>query len=137
MAVDAATKAWARSTLAGSPRHLVGPLWLRLSANSGVSFSIGQHWPLVAGILEGVALLAVAVAALFVRPGAPAAGFGLLVGGGAANLIERLVSSAHEVTDFVSVGSFPTFNLADASVTVGFLLLLVVVLRGHRLLGDR
>jgi lipoprotein signal peptidase len=39
------------------------------------------------------------------------------------------------VTDFVALGSFPVFNLADASITIGFVLLLVAALRGERLLA--
>jgi lipoprotein signal peptidase len=37
------------------------------------------------------------------------------------------------VTDFISVGWFPIFNLADASVTVGFIVLMVAMLRGSSL----
>lgn len=39
------------------------------------------------------------------------------LGGAAGNLIDR-VTIGH-VTDFISVGSFPVFNVADASITVG------------------
>jgi signal peptidase II len=131
---DVATKTWARRALAHGERHLGGPLWLRLSENRGFSFSLGSHWPAVAGVLVLVALAAVTVAAAFARPGFPALGFGLLVGGGFGNLVDRLASSAHVVTDFVAVGSFPVFNLADASITVGLVTLFAVVLRAKTLL---
>lgn len=39
------------------------------------------------------------------------------LGGAAGNLIDR-VTIGH-VTDFISVGSFPVFNVADASITIG------------------
>jgi signal peptidase II len=39
------------------------------------------------------------------------------LGGAAGNLIDRLTIG--HVTDFVSVGNFPVFNVADASITVG------------------
>lgn len=39
------------------------------------------------------------------------------LGGAAGNLIDR-VTIGH-VTDFISVGSFPVFNVADASITLG------------------
>lgn len=39
------------------------------------------------------------------------------LGGAAGNLIDR-VTIGH-VTDFISVGSFPVFNVADASINVG------------------
>jgi len=38
-------------------------------------------------------------------------------GGAIGNLIDRMTIG--HVTDFVSVGNFPVFNVADASVTVG------------------
>lgn len=41
---------------------------------------------------------------------------GMQVGGSLGNLIDR-VTVGH-VTDFISVGKFPVFNLADASITV-------------------
>lgn len=42
---------------------------------------------------------------------------GLQLGGSIGNLIDRLTIG--HVTDFISVGSFPVFNVADASVTIG------------------
>ena len=48
---------------------------------------------------------------------------GLQLGGALGNLFDRL--SIGYVTDFLSVGSFPVFNVADASITVGAALLLL------------
>jgi signal peptidase II len=42
---------------------------------------------------------------------------GMQFGGSIGNLIDRI--SIGHVTDFISVGRFPVFNIADASVTVG------------------
>ena len=47
---------------------------------------------------------------------------GLLLGGAVGNLIDRLV--AGRVTDFIDVGPWPIFNLADSSITVGITLLI-------------
>ncbi len=44
------------------------------------------------------------------------------LGGAAGNLIDRLTQSGF-VTDFISVGTFPVFNLADASISIGVVLL--------------
>ena len=131
VALDAVTKAWARGL--DSPRHVLGPLWWRLQYNEGVSFSWragGSTW---VSVMTTIVALAVVVVALRSRSGAPAAGFGLLIGGGLANSVDRLTGTPHRVTDFISVGSFPVFNLADAAVTCGFVVLLVVVMRGDRL----
>ncbi len=132
--LDAVTKAWARHTLVTHSIHLFGGAWLRLQYNAGISFSINQSGPLVTTIITAVIVLAVVVVGLRASTGAPAAGFGLLLGGGVANLVDRLSTTPQRVTDFVSLGSFPVFNLADASITTGFIVLLVAALRGERLL---
>ena len=131
VALDALTKAWARTLVA--PRHVVGPLWWRLQYNQGVSFSWRAGSSTVVTVLTVVVALGVIAVALRSRTGLPATGFGLLIGGGVGNVVDRMTGTPHRVTDFISVGSFPVFNLADVSVTVGFVLLIVVVLRGDRL----
>jgi signal peptidase II len=45
------------------------------------------------------------------------------LGGAVGNLIDRLTIGY--VVDFVSVGQFPVFNVADSSITVGVAILLV------------
>ena len=93
--------------------------------------------PAVATALAVVVLVVVVVAAYFAHAGTPVLGFGLLVGGGSANLVDRLTASSHSVTDFVAVGSFPVFNLADAAVTVGLVCLIATALFGHQLVARR
>jgi signal peptidase II len=88
----------------------------------------------VATVVEIVAFVVVIALAPFSHHGAARVAFGLVVGGGAANLIDRLASGSRGVTDFVSIGSFPSFNLADASVTVGVVILVLLALRGQKLL---
>lgn len=133
-ALDAVTKAWARHALAAHSVHVAGGVWLRLQYNSGVSFSLNQSGPMVTTVLTVLIAIVVVVVGLRARSGVPAAGFGLLIGGGLANVVDRLAANPHRVTDFVALGNFPLFNLADASITAGFVVLLVAVLRGERLL---
>jgi signal peptidase II len=134
-AIDAATKAWARHALAAKNVHLVGDAWLRLRYNSGISFSINSSGPLVTTIVTIAVAVVVVVIGVNARPGLPAYGFGLLIGGGLANVIDRLASSPHRVTDFIAVSSFPVFNLADVAITAGFVVLVASALRGDRLLA--
>lgn len=47
------------------------------------------------------------------------------LGGALGNLIDRLTIG--HVTDFISVGTFPVFNVADSSITVGCVVLLLGV----------
>ncbi len=50
---------------------------------------------------------------------------GLQLGGAAGNLVDRLIVGT--VTDFISIGNFPVFNIADSAITVGVLVLLLGV----------
>ena len=78
--------------------------------------------------------LGVLVVGLRASFGLPTYGFGLLIGGGVANVIDRLAASPHVVTDFIALGGLPVFNLADAAITSGFIILFVCAVRGERLL---
>jgi signal peptidase II len=51
-------------------------------------------------------------------------GFGLIIGGAFANILDRFDDGF--VTDFIDVGWWPSFNVADSCITVGVGLLLVV-----------
>lgn len=55
---------------------------------------------------------------------------GFVVGGAIGNVIDRMFRGY--VVDFVAVGNFPRFNIADASITVGVLLLLVAMVTENR-----
>jgi len=46
--------------------------------------------------------------------------------GALGNLIDRLTQDGR-VTDFISVGTFPVFNVADSSISVGTVILLIGV----------
>ena len=48
---------------------------------------------------------------------------GLLLGGAFGNLLDRVV--AGEVTDFIDVGPWPIFNIADSSIVVGISALVI------------
>ena len=132
--IDEVTKTWARRALAHHQVHVLGPLWLRLQFNSGVSFSITPSGPLATTVVTAVVAMVILGAALRARRGAPAYVFGLMLGGGVANVVDRLAASPHRVTDFIALGAFPVFNGADVAVTGGFIVLIVVALRGGTLL---
>jgi len=52
------------------------------------------------------------------------------LGGALGNLIDRIVFGP--VTDFISVGRFPVFNIADSSITIGVGLLILGLLISER-----
>lgn len=133
--LDALSKIWVRHALAHHAVHVWSVVWLRLQYNSGISFSVDHSWPWVSTIATVVVATVVVVVGLHARRGASTIGFGLLLGGGVANVIDRLAASPHRVTDFIAVSSFPVFNVADIAITLGFGVLMVAALRGDRLVG--
>lgn len=129
VAVDQAVKATIEARLVpGEDVDVLGPLGLTLSHNRGVAFG------LAGGAGLGLVLVTVAALALIVfvfsrdpqRPQIWLAA-GLLAGGALGNLIDRL--AAGEVTDYIAVGSWPPFNVADIAITAGVLLMALIYLR--------
>jgi signal peptidase II len=53
-------------------------------------------------------------------------GCGLILGGAAGNLLDRL--SAGEVTDYVDIRVWPIFNTADVAIVLGVTILLLTAL---------
>ena len=77
----------------------------------------------------GVVVLAFVVAQ--VRTVTLAVGSGLVLGGAIGNLSERIVGGhGGQVPDFITLDYWPTFNLADACVTIGVIIVIVALLFG-------
>jgi signal peptidase II len=101
--------------------------------NPGVAFGLLEGFPLVPWL---AALALVALALCLARPllGSRAGGvaLGLVLGGGLANVLDRLGDGS--VTDYLDVGvrawRWPTFNVPDAAITVGLLLAVWLLARG-------
>lgn len=100
-----------------------GPISLVRTYNEGLV--LGLATDLGPGILVvATGVIAVVVTALVLRGGVPPLPGGLLLGGAVANVADRLADG--RVTDLLTVGRSPVFNLADVSITVGFLLLVAM-----------
>ncbi|MEW6402911.1 MAG: signal peptidase II [Chloroflexota bacterium] len=95
--------------------------------NSGAAFGMFQQGNLIFTVLAFIVIGAI----LYYYPRVEAddwslrLAMGLQLGGAAGNLIDRLLMG--RVTDFISVSVLPVFNIADASITVGVLVLLLGV----------
>jgi signal peptidase II len=130
LVADRATTSAAESHLHGVV-HLWGPFGLALSFNSGFAFSIFSGRAVLITVLLCVAVVVLAVVVARVRTMPQAIGGGLVLGGAAGNLSERLVSGHHgQVADFITLTHWPTFNLADACVTLGVVVLAVALALG-------
>jgi signal peptidase II len=127
---DQVTKSLAVARLSSESVHLIGPFALTLSYNTGVAFSIGAGLTLPI-VLIVVALIAVVAWAGRAVPNTTAAvAMGLVLGGAVGNLADRLFRGHHgAVVDFFYSGFWPTFNVADAAIVCGCLLLAVALWR--------
>src|SRR4051794_705298 len=128
-AADQAAKAAVEAHLVpGEYEEVAGPLELTLSHNRGVAFGLAGGAGLKLVLFTAVALAV--IGCLFARsPGRPGmwVAVGLLAGGALGNLADRVRAGA--VTDFVAVGSWPPFNLADAAITLGVLSIVFIYMR--------
>ena len=130
--LDQWTKSLVRTTLAFQTTWL--PDWLQWLSpyarivhwnNSGAAFGSFQNGNSVFTVLAIIVILMI----LYYYPRVDAKDWplrlamGLQVGGAAGNLIDRLQMG--RVTDFISIGSFPVFNVADSAISVGVAVLLV------------
>ena len=121
--LDQGAKALVEARLVpGEDVDVIGPFGLTLSHNSGVAFGLasGGGTRLVLLTVLALAVVAYVFARHPTRPGVWVAA-GLLAGGALGNLADRVRVDA--VTDYIQVGGWPAFNLADMAVTAGVLLL--------------
>lgn len=95
--------------------------------NTGAAFGIFKEGGMVFTVLAFIVIGAI----LYYYPQVERSDWSLRLamsmqlGGAIGNLIDRLTIG--RVTDFISVGTFPVFNVADASISVGCVVLLVGV----------
>ncbi|MCX6511725.1 MAG: signal peptidase II [Actinobacteria bacterium] len=109
--------------------HVLGPLWIHLTYNSGASFSILQGSGWIPALLSSLVTAVLFVIVLRSRSWLVTIGGSMAVGGGLANLLDRLLGAHHgAVADYLWTSFWPTFNLADCSITVGIVLVLLGLL---------
>jgi len=130
---DQLTKALVVRQLAlGESAEVLGPLEIHHVQNTGIAFGLFAGATAAVGVLTGVAIAWMVV--VFARGGARhpilPIGLGLVIGGAASNLVDR-VRIGH-VTDFLDVGFWPAFNLADTFIVVGVAVLLTAAFASER-----
>lgn len=91
--------------------------------NTGSAFGIfqNQNTPLIFVSVIGIAILILIYRSQRTPTGLLRLSIGLQIGGAFGNLLDRLVLK--HVTDFIDVGAWPVFNLADASIVTGLVIL--------------
>jgi signal peptidase II len=132
--LDQLTKVWVVASLSDGPLSIIGTdVELHLVRNSGGAFSLFTNATLV------LALLAIGLSVVLVRAVQRARdrltviALSMVLAGALGNLLDRITRSPGflrgEVVDFVHVGSFPSFNVADSSITIGAILLVIAAFR--------
>jgi 23S rRNA pseudouridine1911/1915/1917 synthase len=124
VATDQLSKIWIRSNLlVGQSLPKAGFFRLTHVQNTGAAFGLfyGQSLPLTIVGLVGIVILLLYV--FFLRQRFPLldnrlinSALGLVLGGTIGNLIDRLRFGY--ITDFIDIGIWPTFNIADSAITV-------------------
>jgi len=124
-AVDMASKRAVELSLAGEV-ELLPFLSLETARNSGVAFGMlsGRS-----GLILVANLIALVLIMLYVyvesRPVVGGIAGGLLLGGSLGNIVQRAAQG--QVTDFIKVSFYPTFNLADVFIFLGVVLVAISV----------
>jgi signal peptidase II len=141
-ALDLSTKQWALVNLEDGDIAVIGDwLVLHLVFNPGAAFSTGTEFTIVFSCLAVVAVLVVLW--LSRRLGSPlwAVGLGLLLGGVAGNLTDRIFREPGfmrgHVVDFLMLPNWPVFNVADMCINAAAAVIILQSFRGVMLSGAR
>jgi signal peptidase II len=138
LVLDQLTKAWASDRLPGDPVVVIDG-WLEFAYAENTCFSFGLfNGSNIGWLIAIVAVGAIAAMAVLVGRSTRAwevVGFALVAGGAAGNLMDRLLRgdgiADGAVVDFIKVPLIPNFNVADAALTVGVILLLALSMRAE------
>lgn len=127
---DQITKGWIREYPVGSVIFRQGFFRIVHIENPGAGFGLFQgHSPILLVVdIVAIVLILLYLAFLFGRFGFPATrnswmAFSLVLSGTTGNLIDRLNPAVGGITDFIYIGPWPAFNVADSSISVGVILL--------------
>lgn len=130
---DQLTKNWIRTYTGEFPIFELGIFRIIDVQNTGSSFGLFQGQNLILTIVAffGIALVLGLGTVITLRYPLLDTWYtklvlGLILGGTVGNLIDRL--SRGYVTDFIDVGPWPTFNIADSSMVCGTILLALFIL---------
>jgi signal peptidase II len=125
------------------PVHLIGNvLMLWLTRNPGAAFSVGTGETAVFTVIAFGVVIYIARTARRLYSLGWAVALGLLLGGAAGNLGDRIFRAPGlfrgEVVDWIAVTRYyPIFNLADSAIVCGGILTVILAMRGYHLDGTR
>jgi signal peptidase II len=123
-----------QSIIPGDTHHVLPGIDFVHTLNHGVAFGILPHAQAL--VIAFIALALVALIVYFARHSTRPLIWlptGLLLGGAIGNIVDRARHGS--VTDFIKLPLWPPFNVADASITIGVVALLLVI-EGHTLVRE-
>lgn len=138
---DQLTKLWIRTHLAIGETLFQWSIFsiTRVTPNTGAAFGLFRSGTNVLIVVDIIFVILVLLYALVYYPRLALLdnrwnnlAVGLILGGALGNLVERMNTSLGGVTDFIGVGWWPFFNVADSAVTVGAVLLAISLLLSLR-----
>ena len=117
-------------------------LQLHYVKNPGAAFSIGAGSTWIFAIIASAVVVVIIIFARRIRSIGWAVLLGLLLGGNAGNLTDRLVRepgfAIGHVIDFLQIYAFPAiFNVADMAIVFSMVVFVILTIRGVRLNGTR
>ncbi len=130
VALDQLVKMIVRASVApGDVVDVVPGVDLVHTINTGIAFSLfsGRTGIIAVLTFAAIAVIAVVLVAYAGEHRLVPVGGGLLLGGSIGNLIDRI--SRGGVTDFIAIGPWPPFNVADMAITSGAIVLILALLR--------
>ncbi|AFH52332.1 lipoprotein signal peptidase [Corynebacterium pseudotuberculosis] len=136
--VDQASKAAVLHFLGdGQPLKIIGDWFrFRLLFNPGAAFSFGENATWLFTSIQLIFVVGIAWYAPKVRDGWTAVALAMIAGGALGNLIDRLFREpaffVGHVVDFISIGNFAVFNVADSAITCGVAIFFVAILLESR-----
>lgn len=129
--LDQISKVWTRANLTFEvSQPVLEPFfYLTYIENTGAAFGIlaGNRLLLTIFTLAFLMFFAIYVAKRTHRPFVLKIGFSLIVAGALGNLWDRIAKGS--VTDMFDFRVWPIFNVADVAVSVGFVLLIIYMVR--------
>ena len=133
--VDQVTKTIALAHIDTNPTHVLGPFGLSLTYNTGSAFSLFQGASGALALVDVALIVVLAVIGVRSRQRGVQVCVGLMLGGALGNLADRLVRGRRGVVDFITLSHWPTFNAADAAITIGAIVVAVTLLVDMRRTG--
>jgi len=130
---DQVSKNWVRSFTGDFPIFQAGIFRIILVENTGSSFGLFQDQNFILSIVAVIGAVLIISFTALVSWKYPVldiwqtkVSLGLILGGTLGNLVDRVARGY--VTDFIDIGPWPTFNVADSSMVVGVIVLVLFII---------